>query len=77
VKLHRVYQVKLPGRAPAHLPGRSEIENRTTYGHWTRGLAHVDQVLVLDSDGRSIVTRRALTAGRSTELAVRDGDQAS
>jgi len=74
VKLFRVYQIKLPGRAPDHLPGRCEIENRTSFGNWTRGLDHVDQVLVLDQEGRSVVTRRALTAGRSTELAVRDGD---
>lgn len=76
VKLFRVYQVKLPGRAPAYLPGRSEIENRTSFGNWTRGLDHRDQILVLDADGRGVVTRRSLTAGRSTALAVRDGDQA-
>jgi hypothetical protein len=72
MKLYRVYQVKLPGRAPDHLPGRCEIDNRTSFGNWTRGLAHVDQVLVLDHDGRGVVTRRSLTAGR-TELAIRDG----
>lgn len=77
VKLFRVYAVKLPGEKLSHLPGQCEIDNRFSFGNWTRGLDHVDLILVLDQDGRGVVgQRKALPAGRSTELAVRDGDQA-
>jgi hypothetical protein len=57
-KHYRARSVKLPAAVPPYLPGQCERENRASFGQWTRGLDHRDEVLILDADGRGVLAKR-------------------
>mgnify|MGYP001571222255 CR=1 FL=1 len=56
-------------RKIAYLPGRFEQSNGFTWGRWTRGLGHRDEVLALGPSGREVLSRRALGPVQRVELA--------
>lgn len=72
LRAYRAFHSAPRSRRISYLPGRFEQSNGLTWGHWTRGLDHRDEVLALGPSGREVLARRALGPAQGPVSAVKE-----